>query len=180
MKGFERKNQYLSLCGLNCGLCPMFLGKHCGGCGNGNQSCKIAKCSLEHGGIEYCFECEQYPCEKFQHIDEYDSFITHRNQKADLEKVKRIGVEAYNLEQQEKQQILHYLLSNYDDGRKKSFYCAAVNLLELQDINETLNCLKSNGILSALPKKEQYLYVAKCFKEIAERNGIEIRLIKKK
>ena len=34
MKGFERENQLFSLCGLNCGLCPMFLGNHCGGCGN--------------------------------------------------------------------------------------------------------------------------------------------------
>lgn len=86
MKGFERKNQLLSLCGLNCGLCPMLLGNYCGGCGNGNQSCKIAKCSLEHERIEYCYECIQYPCEKYQHFDEYDSFITHRRQKADLEK----------------------------------------------------------------------------------------------
>ena len=46
MKGFERKNQLFSLCGLNCGLCPMRLGNYCGGCGNGNQSCGIAKCSL--------------------------------------------------------------------------------------------------------------------------------------
>lgn len=84
MKGFERKNQLFSLCGLNCGLCPMFLGKHCGGCGNGNQSCGIAKCSLEHGKIEYCYECESYPCEKYRYIDKYDSFITHKRQKADL------------------------------------------------------------------------------------------------
>mgnify|MGYP007039300262 CR=1 FL=1 len=42
MKGFERKNQLFSLCGLNCGLCPMRLGNYCGGCGNGNQSCGIA------------------------------------------------------------------------------------------------------------------------------------------
>ena len=77
MKGFERKNQLFSLCGLNCGLCPMLLGNYCGGCGNGNQSCKIAKCSLAHGEIEYCYECKQYPCEKYQHIDKYDSFITH-------------------------------------------------------------------------------------------------------
>lgn len=41
MKGFERKNQLFSLCGLNCGLCPMLLGNYCGGCGNGNQSCRI-------------------------------------------------------------------------------------------------------------------------------------------
>lgn len=63
MKGFERKNQLFSLCGLNCGLCPMLLGNHCGGCGNGNQSCRIEKCSLEHGKMEYCYECGQYSCE---------------------------------------------------------------------------------------------------------------------
>ena len=35
MKGFNRKNQLFSLCGLNCGLCPMFLNKNCPGCGGG-------------------------------------------------------------------------------------------------------------------------------------------------
>lgn len=53
MKGFERENLWLSLCG----LCTMRLGGHCGGCGNGNQSCRIARCSLEHGKVEYCFQC---------------------------------------------------------------------------------------------------------------------------
>ena len=81
MKGFKRKNQLFSLCGLNCGLCPMILDKHCGGCGNGNPSCKIAKCSLEHGKIGYCYECENYPCEKYQNIDKYDSFITKGRRK---------------------------------------------------------------------------------------------------
>ena len=74
----------------------------------------------------------QYPCEKYQQIDEYDSFITHRRQKADLEKAMSIGIEQYNLEQQEKTQILSYLLSNYNDGRRKSFFCVAVNLLIFQ------------------------------------------------
>lgn len=32
MKGFERQNKLLSLCGLNCGLCPLFLNKNCPGC----------------------------------------------------------------------------------------------------------------------------------------------------
>lgn len=66
----------------------MLLGNYCGGCGNGNQSCKIAKCSLEDGKIEHCYECKQYPCEKYQHIDEYDLFITSRRQKAGLERAK--------------------------------------------------------------------------------------------
>lgn len=65
MKVFERKNRYFSLCGLNCALCPMYVGGYCPSCGGGegNQSCRIAKCSLEQGGIEFCFDCKKYPCE---------------------------------------------------------------------------------------------------------------------
>ena len=86
MKGFVRKDQRLSLCGLNCGLCPMRLGGHCGGCGAGNQSCKIARCSLEHGGVTYCYQCGNYPCEKYREPDPYDSFITGQNRLRDMEK----------------------------------------------------------------------------------------------
>lgn len=56
---------------------------------------------------------------KYQNIDKYDSFITRKRQKADLERVQKIGFEQYNLEQQEKIKILCYLLDNYNDGRKK-------------------------------------------------------------
>ena len=38
MKGFKRENRLLSLCGLNCGLCTMYLGKYCPGWrGRGGQ-----------------------------------------------------------------------------------------------------------------------------------------------
>lgn len=180
MKGFERKNQFLSLCGLNCGLCPMFLGNHCGGCGNGSQSCKIAKCSLEQGKMEYCFECKHYPCEKYQEIDKYDSFITHRRQKSDLEKASIIGIEKYNIEQKEKIQILSYLLSNYNDGRRKNFFCIVVNLLDLPELLEAMDFIKSNDELSSLTIKEQSLYVVEIFQKIADRKNIKLKLNKKK
>ena len=82
MKNFQRNNLLFSLCGLNCSLCPMNLNQYCPGCGGGegNQSCSIAKCSLQHGNVEYCFQCENYPCEKYDNIDEFDSFITHYHQ----------------------------------------------------------------------------------------------------
>ncbi len=180
MKGFERKKRLLSLCGLNCGLCPMLLGNYCGGCGNGNQSCRIANCSLEHGAIQYCYECKQYPCEKYEHIDEYDSFITHRRRKADLERAQRIGIEPYCLEQQEKAQILSYFLSNYNDGRRKTFFCVAVNLLELSELQEALKQIQSNDELSAWPFKAQCSYVAEVLQGIADRRNIKLKLIKKK
>lgn len=157
----------------------MFLGNHCGGCGNGNQSCKIAKCSLEHGKMEYCFECKNYPCEKYSHIDEYDSFITHKRQKADLERVQNIGIKQYNLEQQEKIQILSHLLANYNDGRRKNFFCVAVNLLEISELQEAMKQIKQNDELSVLSVKEQCSYIVDILQKIADRRNIELKLVKK-
>lgn len=182
MKGFERKNQLFSLCGLNCGLCPMHLDNYCPGCGGGtgNQSCKIAKCSLEHGGMEYCFQCGEYPCEKYLHIDEFDSFVTHQNQKSDMERAKKIGIQDYNTEQIEKVEILKFILTNYKDGRRKTFFCVAVNLLDLQDIKEILRQILQISDFENRSLKERSAYVVSLFKEISDKKNLELKIRKKK
>lgn len=181
MKGFHRENQLISLCGLNCGLCPMHLNKYCPGCGGGegNQSCKIAKCSLEHNGVEYCFQCSKYPCEKYSHIDDFDSFITHRNRRADLKKAKEIGIEDYNAEQLEKIKILDILLSGFNDGRKKTLFCTAVTLLDLQELREVLRHIENRSDLETLTLKEKSAFAAELLKAAA-KNNIELKLRKKK
>lgn len=180
MKNFERKNQLFSLCGLNCGLCTMRLGGHCGGCGNGNQTCRIARCSREHGNVEYCFACAEYPCDTYRDIDQYDSFITHRRRRADLERARSIGIDAYNREQEEKTRILEYLLSTCNDGRRKSFFCTAVNLLELPDLREAVNLLSGNEEIVQAPLKERGAYAAGLLGERAEKKGISLKLRRKK
>lgn len=182
MKGFNRTNQLFSLCGLNCGLCPMFLNKNCPGCGGGegNQSCKIARCSLEHGSVEYCFQCGEYPCEKYDHIDDLDSFITHRRRKADLDKARQSGIEAYNAEQMEKAEILDLLLSNYNDGRKKTLFCVAVNLLELQELHAVLHEIESRSDKEPLTLKEKSAFVENLLQVVASKKKIDLKLRKKK
>lgn len=157
----------------------MKLGGHCPGCGMGNRSCKLARCSLSHGEVEYCFQCGDYLCEEYEQIDDYDSFISHRNQKADLEKAKRIGMEAYNREQEEKGKILHMLLKNYNDGRRKTFYCIAVNLLELDDIYGILEQIRKSTALNTMEMKEKCAYVVKLFQSVAEQRNISLKLRKK-
>ena len=182
MKGFNRANQLFSLCGLNCGLCPMFLNKNCPGCGGGegNQSCKIARCSLEHDGVEYCFQCSEYPCEKYDHIDDFDSFITHRNRRSDMEKAKRLGIDAYNAEQAVKANILEVLLSNYNDGRKKTLFCVAVNLLELQELQTVLKEIDRKPDMETLTLKEKSAFVAGLLQDAAATKNIDLKLHKKK
>ena len=117
---------------------------------------------------------------KYQHIDKYDSFITHRRRNADLERAQSMGIEQYNAEQQEKIQILSHLLSNYNDGRRKNFFCVAVNLLELSELQEALKQIQSNDELSALPFKAQCSYVVEVLQKIADKKKYRIETYQEK
>lgn len=176
MEEFKRENPLFSLCGLNCGLCTMRLGGHCPGCGQGNRPCKVARCAMARG-VEYCFECPDYPCEIFDHADEYDSFVTHLNQRADMRKAKEIGVAAYTAEQEEKVKILERLLAEYNSGREKTLFSLAVNLLSVEEVETALQDAERETASLAL--KEKAKYMAKLLRETASRHGIELKLRKK-
>lgn len=180
VKNFERTDQLFSLCGLNCALCTMKLDGYCPGCGGGagNQGCAIAKCSLQRGGLQYCYQCVDYPCEKYNGIDEFDSFITHRNQLKDMEKAKKIGIEQYHWELVEKAEILQTLLANYNDGQRKTFFCVAVNLLNLDDLKIVINQIAETEILTLTLKEKAACAVAQ-FESIANQRNLILKLNKK-
>lgn len=159
----------------------MFLGGHCPGCGGGagNQSCAIAKCSLQHDKVEYCFLCPEYPCLKYEGIEEHDSFITHQRQLTDIARAKEIGIENYNKEQVRKAEILQELLSNYNDGRRKTLYCVAINLLPLPDIENIMQELVEDESLSNLTIKEKAEKVVAVLQSTANQRGLVLRLRKK-
>ncbi len=135
---------------------------------------------MEHRGVEYCCQCREYPCEKYEHIDDFDSFITHRNRRGDLEKVRQFGAEVYITEQMEKIKILDILLSGYNDGRKKTLFCVAVNLLNLQELKEALREIESRPDVETLTLKEKSAFAAGVLSEIASRRKVDLKLHRKK
>lgn len=135
---------------------------------------------MEHGGVEYCFQCSEYPCEKYKYIDDFDSFITHQNQKSDLEKAQLIGMDAYNAEQTEKSRILDILLSGYNDGRRKALFCAAVNLLDVHELREALRKIEHRADMETLTLKERGAFVASLLQDAAAKKNIDLKLRKKK
>lgn len=181
MKNFHRENLLFSLCGLNCGLCPMYLGDYCPRCGGGpgNQSCAIAKCSLAHNQVEYCYQCGEFPCVKYEGIGDYDSFITHQRQVLDIERAREIGIDEYNEEQQRKIRILHSLLYEYNDGGRKSFYCMAINLLPLTETEKILDELIADSQFSAASLREKVEFIVSRFQSLAKEQGVELKLRKK-
>ena len=143
MKDFLRQEPLFSLCGLNCGLCTMHLGGHCPGCGGGagNQSCSLARCSLQHGGVAFCWMCPDYPCDRYQGFDDYDTFLPHRNRQRDIARAQEMGLEAYLTQLRARMAALDTLLTHYNDGRRKTLFATAAYLLDwpaLQTVMEQL------------------------------------------
>lgn len=146
MKVYSRKNPGFSLCGLNCCLCPRYTttgSSRCPGCGGADfydkhPSCAVITCSLRHDGVEYCFECEAYPCERYTRINDRDSFITYQHVPADMNTAKSQDLVSYLSQLTEKSVILDELLENWDNGRMKSYFCLAVNLLPLLDLQKVM------------------------------------------
>ena len=80
----------------------MFVRGSCIGCRAGSwcaTNCHIAPCSVDHGNFDYCFECPEYPCTRYEGIDQRDSLISHRNQLKDMEKARTLGIEAHHEDQ---------------------------------------------------------------------------------
>ena len=181
MKDFTRQEPLFSLCGLKCGLCTMYIGGYCPGCGggDGNQPCPIAKCSICHGHISYCFQCGEYPCAQYDEMEPYDSFIPGRFRQKDMDRAQQLGLEVYLEELHEKMAILQRLLENYNDGRRKSFFCTAVYLLELADIQAVMRTLEGWEGVEGLPIKEKALIAVRLFQELADQQGVSLKLVKK-
>ena len=184
----EKTREYplFSACGLNCGLCPRYHtdGKSkCPGClgkefYKTHPTCGILSCS-QRKELDYCYLCDEYPCKKYDNADKSDSFITHKNQFDNFEKAKRIGIEAYQKELNEKVDILYTLINNYNDGRKKNFYCIAINLLDLSDIKSIMQTIKEEISLQDIEIKEKVKQIVLLFENKAREQNIELILRKK-
>ena len=66
-------------------------------------------------------------------------------------------------------ETLDFLLTNYNDGHKKTFFCLMVNLLDLADLKKVLEQIKGNGEIQDLPLKEKAAHVSKLFQDMADQ-----------
>lgn len=198
MEDYKRSTPTFSLCGLNCGLCPRYNTdgtSKCPGCGGPDfrlkhPACSVITCSKKHGSVEYCFQCSSYPCERYSRIGDLDSFMSYRNVISDLAKAKTGGIELYIAELNEKIEILELLLHTYNDGRRKAFYCNAVNLLPISELREIISEVqgtetiktceqiagRDNGQIA--PLKEQIEQIVRLMEARAASRSISLKLRK--
>ena len=173
-----RAHPIFSACGLNCGLCPNYYtagASRCTGCGAEgffNPSCEVLSCARRHG-VEFCHLCGEFPCPRYDHADEADSFISHLHQLRDLERARTGGIEATLATLEEKMALLRHLLETCNDGRRKGLFCLAANLLEPDDLRAAVSQLEGT------PEEPVKIRAATLLQQAAESRGIVLKLRKK-
>lgn len=177
MNAVLRAHPEFGLCGLNCLLCPMRLGGHCPGCGGeGHASCALRRCAQDRGGLEFCFECGDFPCARLENAPEYDIFISHLRQIDNLRRAKEIGMDAYLDEVRQRADILTFLLEKCNDGRKKTLFAQAANLLDLDALMKIAAQIRDSA-LPDLPDRAKL--AASLLQDAAGAQGISLRLRRK-
>ena len=167
MKGFIRKNQLFSLCGLNCGLCPMLLGGHCGAAMETSPALSPdAAWSRAHRNT--AATARAIPVKSTPIL----TSLIHLSPTRDAGRIWR--------EQEEKIQILDALLSQCNDGRRKTLFCVAVNLLEVTELREAMEAIHTAAGFQDWPLKERAAYAVGILQEIAHRRNLSLKLHRKK
>jgi len=186
MKEYSRAHPNFSLCGLSCGLCPRHQTEgvsKCPGCGGPefhlkHPSCAVITCASKHGGVEFCFQCEAFPCDRYKKPSRVDSFISYRNVLADFERAAAAGLETYLAELREKIDLLAFLIRDCNDGRSKGFYGLAVNLLDLDDLRAIRAEIGETIVPREADPKIRAGQVRRLFEDAARRRKIELKLRK--
>jgi hypothetical protein len=97
--------ELIAPCGMNCAICSRYLSyvnnlkrSQCIGCRPRNKSCEylFIKCTgINHtskGNAVFCFECNQYPCEQINRMDDRYRNNYNMSVKDNLEFIKNFGI----------------------------------------------------------------------------------------
>jgi hypothetical protein len=124
------------------------------------------------GAVKYIF---RLLLQRIIGIGLFFAAITKQNQLENFDRIKQIGLAACQAELNEKVEILRSLLNNYNDGRRKNFFCLAVNLLELQDVKNVIKQIATESQLNDSIKEKSAIAVH-LFEIMAGQRNIVLKL----
>jgi len=116
-RGKHVKKESVAPCGMNCAVCSAHLAlKHdvkskgirmpyCEGCRPRDKKCAFLKKRCElllNRKVSFCYECDDFPCERLKHIDDRYKTHFHMSFISNLEYIKDNGISKFLHLQQKK------------------------------------------------------------------------------
>lgn len=182
-----KKYNSVGCCGIDCCLCPRFqtqADSACPGCGGTNfkekhPSCGFLTCCAANNSLEVCADCQKYPCRRFDSERKgYDSFVSHKKVFQNLEFIKNKGIDAFIDQQKSRSAILLNFLTNYNEGRSKSFFCLSCTLLPVETLFEIQENMTSSD--KTMDNKDKNNLLRTKMQMAAQKLFIDLKLNNKK
>jgi hypothetical protein len=186
MKLAEEK-KLAGCCGVYCGLCPRYQStakSRCPGCKilSLTISCKLYNCCVKAKTLVTCADCRDFPCDKYERFFDWDTFVTRKVCRPNIERIQKAGLKTFLQEQYQKRILLEELLANYNDGRSRSFYCIAVALMPPALLKEAVGKAKAMAAHNKVNDsdiKAKAKILKSFIQDSASKSNIDLKLRKK-
>ena len=119
LDSFDKDLKDHAPCGIYCKMCPGVKFYKCKGCREQKGQimkfpvCKTYEC-VTNKGYDFCYECDEFPCQKLEPIVNFEIFTPHNSKVYNLLMIKKHGLDGWNQICEEKT-ILYY------NARKKQY-----------------------------------------------------------
>jgi hypothetical protein len=145
----ETRYQEVGVCGLSCRLCLHYHTQGeslCKGCKSKMRmavGCPFITCAVKRKGIEFCWECDDsVSCQRWAGHREYgrerDTFVCYAALEENIGMIKRDRIDAFVDEQRMRESLLRKMLSEFNEGRSKTYYSIAVTMLSLCELRSAV------------------------------------------
>ena len=174
----------VGVCGLPCRLCTLFHsegGNRCEGCKCDRrraEGCPFHTCALERHGVEFCGDCADHEtCARWTAFRERrakaDTVVSSQILESDLEWTERKGLAAYNKLQKERLRLLNKMLSGFNEGRSKGYYCVAATVLDVAGLEKIL--IEAERRARGVELKERAAILRSLLDARADKKGLVLR-----
>ncbi len=181
------KYAQIGVCGLSCRLCPRYhtQGKsRCYGCKTESRmvvGCPFITCAVMRKGIEFCWDCaENESCDKWHKHRRFgrrhDTFVSYQTLDDNISFIRSNGVEALDEVQRKTEKLLKEALSDFNEGRSKTYYCVAAALLKVDEFEQAVSQARKDSATMDLKGKSLLLH--SLLDETAGRERHQLKLRK--
>jgi hypothetical protein len=134
---------------------------------------------VEKKRLEVCGQCPEFPSPKFGSAEEYratesSSYPPPRKILPNLHFIRKHGVARFVERQRRRIKPLESMLSGFDDGRSRSFYCRAAALLGPRGLEGALRAAKREIGFPSQDAKAGAKLPRALLNERADREGSEL------
>jgi hypothetical protein len=177
----------IGVCGLSCRLCPAYYREtksKCEGCKSEYRmgaACPFHNCGVKKKGIEFCGFCdESTSCARWGKFREmgkkHDSIVCYQKLEDNIAFIRKNGIEEFEKQQETREKLVWSMLSEFNDGRSKTFYCIAATILEIGELENVLEEAREKSMGFDIKAKSEVMH--SLLNKIEENRNYSLKLRK--